>query len=150
MIFRPFKQNYLSKNNYLINKINLGFIPKVFQKPQNNLKYSNSIKTYYKSRILECGFKNDSKEEEDIIPLVESHWEEFENEVKKELFSNLKATNVKVIDKTVPGCGDMIEIHVTSPLFIHKNQLEQSRMVLNVLKDLIEGIHGVTIKTKIT
>ena len=45
------------------------------------------------------------------------------------------------------GCGSFIEVNVESFAFNGKSILQQHRMVTKTLKDLIPGLHGLTIKT---
>jgi stress-induced morphogen len=86
---------------------------------------------------------------EDEIPLVESHWDEYESELKNRLESKLNATKVEIWDKTRPGCGIVLEIHVESPLFASLSKVEQSRLVSNSLKGLVDDVHAITIKTRL-
>ncbi|OQS05078.1 hypothetical protein THRCLA_20722 [Thraustotheca clavata] len=58
----------------------------------------------------------------------------------------LNATHVKV-DDISGGCGSMYKIEVASLSFEGKNRVMQHRMVNEILKEDIVGMHGLTLKT---
>ncbi|OQR80949.1 hypothetical protein ACHHYP_16974 [Achlya hypogyna] len=62
------------------------------------------------------------------------------------LRQELSATHVKV-DDISGGCGSMYKIEVASPTFEGKNVVAQHRLVNQVLKEEIAGMHGLTLKT---
>ena len=86
---------------------------------------------------------------EDEIPLVESHWESYENELRKRLVDRLQATYVEILDKTRPNCGIVLEIHVESSKFATLNKIEATRLVTSSLQGLVDDVHAMTIKTRI-
>jgi stress-induced morphogen len=69
-----------------------------------------------------------------------------EESMKSSLLKALNATHVKV-DDISGGCGSMYKIEVVSPSFVGKSRVMQHRMVNDVLKEEIVGMHGLTLKT---
>jgi stress-induced morphogen len=112
-----------------------------------------------------CTFRNDAEHlapsksveveeiEEELgdneIPLVESHWDSYVQEITDRLKERIDARNVEIWDKTRPGCGIVIELHVSSPKFASCSKADQSRLVTNALQGLIDDVHALTIKTRI-
>lgn len=86
---------------------------------------------------------------EDEIPLVESHWDAFENELRKRLEDRIQATMVEIWDKTRPNCGVVLEIHVTSSKFASLSKVEATRLVTSSLQGLVDDVHAMTIKTRV-
>lgn len=86
---------------------------------------------------------------EDEIPLVESHWDTFVNELTKRLEERIQATHVDIWDKTRPNCGVVLEIHVTSSKFVSLSKVEATRLVTSSLQGLVDDVHAMTIKTRI-
>lgn len=108
-----------------------------------------------------CTFSNSSKQTEPIqheiedtlmdgeeIPLVESHWDEYERDLRTRLVDRLQATSVEIHDRTRPGCDIGLEIHVSAPGFAGVSKVEQNRMVMAALQGLLDDVHSLTIKTK--
>lgn len=85
---------------------------------------------------------------DDEIPLVESHWDAFENELRHRLEQRLQGTNVEIWDKTRPNCGVVLEIHVTSSKFVGISKIEATRLVTSSLQGLVDDVHALTIKTR--
>nr|CCA16610.1 conserved hypothetical protein [Albugo laibachii Nc14] len=71
---------------------------------------------------------------------------EAETHMRTKLMDSLKATDVQVTDVS-GGCGSMYNVKVVSSQFEGKSRVIQHRMVNEVLKDEIKGMHGLTIKT---
>ncbi|KDO20676.1 hypothetical protein SPRG_13428 [Saprolegnia parasitica CBS 223.65] len=69
-----------------------------------------------------------------------------EEKMATSLRQALSATHVKV-DDISGGCGSMYKIEVASPTFEGKNRVAQHRLVNEVLKEEIGGMHGLTLKT---
>lgn len=98
-------------------------------------------------------FLSELEEQEDVpledeIPLVESHWEAYQKELQNRLISKVGATSVEVWDKTKPGCGIVLEIHVASAQFASMSKVEASRLVTTSLAGLVDDVHALTIKTR--
>ncbi|GAB9465990.1 hypothetical protein Gpo141_00003376 [Globisporangium polare] len=71
---------------------------------------------------------------------------EAENAMHATLASALEAVHVKVTDVS-GGCGSMFDIEVASPQFVGQTRVKQHRMVNEILKEEIKGMHGLTIRT---
>lgn len=71
---------------------------------------------------------------------------EAELAMQKSLTTQLEATHVNVVDVS-GGCGSMFNVEVVSPQFEGVTRVKQHRMVNEVLKDEIKGMHGLTIRT---
>ena len=67
--------------------------------------------------------------------------------MERELRTALKATDVNVEDIS-GGCGSMYRVEVESPMFSGVPLVKQHRMVNEVLKSEITGMHGLTISTR--
>uniref|UniRef100_K3WXP7 BolA-like protein n=1 Tax=Globisporangium ultimum (strain ATCC 200006 / CBS 805.95 / DAOM BR144) TaxID=431595 RepID=K3WXP7_GLOUD len=71
---------------------------------------------------------------------------EAENAMHAALAERLAAVHVKVTDVS-GGCGSMFDIEVASPQFVGQTRVKQHRMVNEILKEEIKGMHGLTIRT---
>jgi stress-induced morphogen len=92
----------------------------------------------------------ENKIDEEEIPLMESHWDSFVQELTDRLKDRLNAPSVEILDKTRPGCGTVIEIHVSSSKFSSLSKPDQTRLVTQSLQGLLDDVHAVTIKTRIS
>lgn len=63
------------------------------------------------------------------------------------LSTSLDATSCHVEDVS-GGCGAMYKISVESPKFQGLSMIKQHRMVNDILKEHIKGMHGLTLDTK--
>ncbi|ETV96987.1 hypothetical protein H310_09835 [Aphanomyces invadans] len=69
-----------------------------------------------------------------------------EESMRASLLKALDATHVQV-DDISGGCGSMYKIEVVSPAFEGKSRVAQHRLVNEVIKEEIGGMHGLTVKT---
>ncbi|CAK4617037.1 hypothetical protein LEN26_014697 [Aphanomyces euteiches] len=69
-----------------------------------------------------------------------------EESMRASLLKALDATHVEVNDIS-GGCGSMYKIEVVSAAFEGKTRVAQHRMVNEVIKEEIGGMHGLTLKT---
>jgi len=67
--------------------------------------------------------------------------------MENQLRSALNASDVNVEDIS-GGCGSMYRVEVESPMFSGVSLVKQHRMVNEVLKSEITGMHGLTISTR--
>ncbi|KAF0720225.1 Aste57867_463 [Aphanomyces stellatus] len=69
-----------------------------------------------------------------------------EDTMRASILKALDATHVKVADIS-GGCGSMYKIEVVSAAFEGKTRVAAHRMVNDVIKTEIEGMHGLTLQT---
>ena len=69
-----------------------------------------------------------------------------EDQVYQALSSELKTTNIKVIDES-DGCGDKFMIYISTALFDNVKLLQRQRMVYDALSEYMPNIHAVSMKT---
>ncbi|CED83727.1 BolA (bacterial stress-induced morphogen)-related protein [Phaffia rhodozyma] len=70
-----------------------------------------------------------------------------ESALRDKLMDRLEAEECDVED-TSGGCGTFYAINVASPAFIGISKVKQHRLVNEILKEEIAGIHGLTLSTK--
>lgn len=86
---------------------------------------------------------------EEEIPLVESHWDSYVQELTATLKQKLDARDIEIHDITKPNCGTTIEIRLASPKFASCSKVDQVRLVTNALTGLLDDVHAITVKTKV-
>ncbi|KAI8897932.1 bola protein [Globomyces pollinis-pini] len=82
-----------------------------------------------------------------IAPLLPTY-SQGERIIHEKLANQLEATNLVVEDMS-GGCGSMYKVSIASPKFAGVPLLKQHRMVSEILKDEIKGMHGIQINTKV-
>ncbi|KJE90872.1 bolA-like protein [Capsaspora owczarzaki ATCC 30864] len=74
---------------------------------------------------------------------------EGEERISNILLDKLKPTALGVNDIS-GGCGSMYQIGVESPMFAGLSLVQQHRLVNEILKDEIKGMHGMRLQTRTT
>ncbi|KAL2912769.1 hypothetical protein HK105_207761 [Polyrhizophydium stewartii] len=69
-----------------------------------------------------------------------------ERMLHEKLANQLQATKLNVQDIS-GGCGSMFTIEIASPMFHGMPLVKQHRIVNDILRDDIKGMHGIQIKT---
>ncbi|KAJ3186194.1 hypothetical protein HDU85_007634 [Gaertneriomyces sp. JEL0708] len=87
-----------------------------------------------------------SAESAPLAPL-QPDYTEGERTIHEKLANQLQATKLRVADIS-GGCGSMYAVQIASPLFRGQSLVKQHRMVTELLKDDIKGMHGIQIKTE--
>jgi stress-induced morphogen len=128
------------------------------QKPANNtrrlaplnpfrLPSSSSARKYTTSSSAEPS----SSEAETSGAVASVEKPDFLNEAESVIWDRLVgefAPSELVVQDISGGCGSMYGIEICSAKFLGHNMLAQQRMVNAILADLMEGWHGVQIKTR--
>ncbi|KAI9004050.1 bola protein [Gaertneriomyces semiglobifer] len=84
---------------------------------------------------------------ESTLAPLQPDYTEGERTIHEKLANQLQATKLRVADIS-GGCGSMYAVQIASPLFRGQSLVKQHRMVTELLKDDIKGMHGIQIKTE--
>eukprot|EP01120_Amphizonella_sp_Union-15-10_P001882 TRINITY_DN12025_c0_g1_i1.p1 TRINITY_DN12025_c0_g1~~TRINITY_DN12025_c0_g1_i1.p1 ORF type:complete len:137 (-),score=19.38 TRINITY_DN12025_c0_g1_i1:88-498(-) len=92
-----------------------------------------------------------NQQQDEQIPLVE--WKSKDSTktpdskqiIEERLRERLQASNITIYGYV--GCGAQFSVELTSPQFKGKTLLAQHRLVTGALKDLLQDVHSISIKT---
>ncbi|KAI8923334.1 bola protein [Entophlyctis helioformis] len=82
-----------------------------------------------------------------VVAQPRADYSDGERIIHEKLANQLQATALNVTDIS-GGCGAMYAVEISSPNFRGMSMVNQHRLVTDILREDIKGMHGIQIKTK--